>query len=175
MPLRTAHRVSWIDLDDPEAPKDDLRIRAAAKGATLIARGEGLHMGVNRGVSEVFACCTSGGAKQLGQILRLTVGQSGKPDMIELFFESENTDQFNFGDNLTVAANGHLIVCEDQYTDVVDNHIRGITPDGRAYNLAKLHAQTELAGGCFSPDGKVLFVNAYGPTATLAITGPWVA
>lgn len=175
MPLRKAYAVSWIDLDQPEAPKDDLRIRAAAKGATLIARGEGLHMGVNRGVSEVFACCTSGGAKQLGQILRLTVGQSGKPDMIELFFESESTDQFNFGDNLTVAANGHLIVCEDQYTDVVDNHIRGITPDGRAYNLARLHAQTELAGGCFSPDGKVLFVNAYGPTATLAITGPWVA
>jgi secreted PhoX family phosphatase len=167
--------VSWIDLDEPEAPKDDLRIRAAAKGATLIARGEGLHMGVNRGVSEVFACCTSGGAKQLGQILKLTPGLAGKPDTIELFFESESTDQFNFGDNLTVAPSGHLIVCEDQYTEVQQNHIRGITPDGRAYTLALLKAQTELAGGCFSPDGKWLFVNVYGPTATLAITGPWAA
>jgi secreted PhoX family phosphatase len=175
MPLRKAYPVAWIDLDDPEAPKDDLRIRAAAKGATLIARGEGLHMGVKRGVSEVFACCTSGGAKQLGQILRLTVGQAGAPDMIELFFESENTEQFNFGDNLTVAPSGHLIVCEDQYTEMQENHIRGITPDGHAYTVALMRAQTELAGGCFSPDGKVLFVNAYGPTATLAITGPWVA
>ncbi len=175
MPVGQPYRVSWIDLDDVEAPKDDLRLRAVAKGAALVARGEGLHMGVNRGTSEVFACCTSGGAKELGQILKLTPGPAGKPDMIELFFESESTDQFNFGDNLTVAPNGHLIVCEDQYTVIVDNHIRGITPDGRAYNLARLKAQTELAGGCFSPDGKVLFVNAYGPTATLAITGPWAA
>lgn len=92
-----------------------------------------------------------------------------------MFFESESEAQFNYGDNLTVAPNGHLIVCEDQYTDVVDNHIRGITPDGLTYTFARLNAQTELAGGCFSPDGNVLFVNAYSPTATLAITGPWAA
>lgn len=165
------YRVSWVDLDDVEAPKDDLRQRAAAKGAALVARGEGLHMGENA----VFACCTSGGAKQLGQILKLTPGLAGAPDMVELFFESESTAQFNYGDNLTVAPNGHLIVCEDQYTDVVDNHIRGITPVGTAYDLARLTAQTELAGACFSPDGKVLFVNVYSPTATLAITGPWAA
>jgi len=175
MPVGKSYRVSWVDLDDVEAPKDDLRQRAAAKGAALVARGEGLHMGVSRKASEVYACCTSGGAMELGQILKLTIGGAGQPDTLELFFESDSTDQFNFGDNLTVAPSGHLIVCEDQYTDVVDNHIRGITPDGRAYNLAKLRAQTELAGGCFSPDGKVLFVNAYGPTATLAITGPWLA
>ena len=175
MPVGQPHRVSWVDLDDVEAPKDDLRQRAAAKGAALVARGEGLHMGVNRGKSEGFACCTSGGAKQLGQILKLTPGLAGAPDMVELFFESESKDQFDYGDNLTVAPNGHLIVCEDQYTAITNNHIRGITPAGQAYTLARLTAQTELAGGCFSPDCKTLFVNAYGPTATLAITGPWAA
>jgi hypothetical protein len=171
MPVGQSFKVRWVDLDDVEAPKDDLRQRAAAKGAALVARGEGLHMGERA----VFACCTSGGAKQLGQILKLTPGLAGAPDSVELFFESESEAQFNYGDNLAVAPNGHLIVCEDQYTDVVDNHIRGITPDGRAYTLARLTAQTELAGGCFSPDSKWLFVNAYGPTATLAITGPWAA
>jgi secreted PhoX family phosphatase len=35
--------------------------------------------------------------------------------------------------------------------------------------------QTELAGGCFSPDGKWFFVNAYSPTVTVAISGPWAA
>ena len=169
MPLRQSYRVSWVDLDDVEAPKDDLRQRAVAKGAALVARGEGLHMGDDA----VFACCTSGGVKQLGQILKLTPGVAGLSDRVELFFESESTDQFNYGDNLTVAPNGHLIVCEDQYTDVVNNHIRGITPAGEAYDLARLTAQTELAGGCFSPGGKVLFVNVYSPTKTLAITGPW--
>ena len=94
-------------------------------------------------------------------------------DEIELFFESTSEQQFNYGDNLVVAPNGHLIVCEDQYTDVVDNHLRGITPDGRAYALGRLRLQTEPAGACFSPDGKWMFVNAYSPTRTLAITGPW--
>ncbi|MBA4052876.1 MAG: phosphatase, partial [Erythrobacter sp.] len=138
MPVGKPMRVSWVDLDDVEAPRDDLRQRAAAKGAALLARGEGLHMGVGRGQSEVFACCTSGGAKQLGQIFKLTVGGAGQPDMVELFFESESTEQFNYGDNLTVAPSGHLIVCEDQYTAVQENHIRGITPDGRAYTIALL-------------------------------------
>ena len=171
MPVGKRYPVSWVDLDGVEAPADDLRQRAAAKGAALVARGEGLHMGENA----VFACCTSGGAKRLGQILKLTPGLAGAPDMVELFFESESTDQFNYGDNLCVAPNGHLIVCEDQYTDVVDNHIRGITPAGAAYDVARLTAQTELAGACFSPDGTWLFVNVYSPTATLAITGPWTA
>ncbi|MCL9982929.1 MAG: DUF839 domain-containing protein [Erythrobacter sp.] len=171
MQVGQPYRVSWVDLDEVEAPEDDLRQRAAAKGAALVARGEGLHMGEDA----VFACCTNGGAKKLGQILKLTPGLAGAPDTVELFFESQSTDQFNYGDNLTVAPSGHLIVCEDQYTEVQENHIRGITPDGRAYTLALLRAQTELAGGCFSPDGKWLFVNVYSPTATLAITGPWAA
>jgi hypothetical protein len=175
MPVGARFPVSWVDLDAVESPRDDLRQRAAAKGAALVARGEGLHMGVSRGAPEVFACATNGGAKKLGQILKLTPGIAGAPDMIELFFESESTDQFNYGDNLAVAPSGHLIVCEDQYTEVQDNHIRGIAPDGSAYNLARLIAQTELAGGCFSPDGKWLFVNVYSPAVTLAITGPWAA
>ena len=165
------HTVRWIDCDDVESPNDDLRSRAAAKGAALVARGEGIHTGTD----EIFVCSTNGGQRKLGQILRLVPGTGGEPDQIELFFESQSKDQFNYGDNLTVGPNGHLIVCEDQYTEVVDNHLRGITPDGRAYSLGRLRMQTELAGGCFSPDGKWFFVNAYSPTRTLAVTGPWAA
>lgn len=171
MPLRRAYDVSWVDLDDVEAPKDDLRTRAAAQGAALIARGEGLHMGDG----DLYICSTSGGVAKLGQIFRFVPGSGAQPDRVELFFESDNPAQFNFGDNLTVAPNGHLFVCEDQYTEVVDNHVRGVTPDGRPYTFARLRTQTELAGGCFSPDGKWFFVNAYSPTRTVAITGPWTA
>jgi len=171
MPVGRGYDVRWIDLSDVEAPADDLRRRAAAAGAALIARGEGLHMGAG----EMFACATSGGAKGLGQVFRLVPGRRGASDRFELFFESESEEQFNYGDNLCVAPNGHLIVCEDQYTEVVDNHLRGITPAGRAYDFARLRTQTELAGACFSPDGRWLFVNVYSPTATLAIMGPWAA
>ena len=162
-------RVSWVDLEGVEAPEDDLRYQAAAKGASLIARGEGIHMGEG----EAFICSTSGGDAGLGQIFKLSLSASGNDDRLALFFESVSHHQFNFGDNLTVAPNGHLVVCEDQYTINVDNHLRGITADGYAYPIARLNLQTELAGACFSPDGKTLFVNVYAPTKTLAITGPW--
>jgi hypothetical protein len=171
MAVGTRHAVRWIDCENVEAPQDDLRHRAATRGAALVARGEGIHMGTDA----LFVCSTNGGQRKLGQIFRLVPGRGTAADTIELFFESEREDQFNYGDNLTVGPNGHLIVCEDQYTDVVDNHLRGITPDGRAYPFGRLRMQTELAGGCFSPDGRWFFVNAYSPTRTLAVTGPWAA
>ena len=94
-------------------------------------------------------------------------------DAAQLFFESTGVAEYSFGDNLTIAPNGHLVVCEDQYTPAAVNHLRGITPEGTAYPLARLRLETELAGACFSPDGRVLFVNVFHPTKTLAITGPW--
>jgi secreted PhoX family phosphatase len=172
--------VDWIDLHTPESPNDDLRVQGYKAGATLFARGEGLHWG-NK---ELYFCCTNGGAKQLGQIMRYQP-QGAKADSasnsqasggrLQLFVESDDANLYNFGDNLTVSPNGHLIVCEDQYTEIVDNHLRGVTPEGDIYNVAKLHAQTELAGACFTNDGSVLFVNMYSPSKTLAITGPWMA
>ncbi len=170
MPLATWFDVEWIALDNPESPNDDLRARGYEKGAALFARGEGIHWGEN----ELYFCCTNGGQKQLGQVMKLVPSADGKQDKLQLFLESEDKNLYNFGDNLTVCPNGHLLVCEDQYTDIVDNHLRGVTPNGEVYNFAKLHAQTELAGACFSPDGNTLFVNIYSPTKTLAITGPWL-
>jgi len=164
----------WVDLDNPESPEDDLRVRGHELGATLFARGEGVHWADN----ELYFTCTNGGGKQLGQIMRYQpqyeLNQSEqRGGRIQLFLESSNANDFNYGDNLTVTPQGHLLVCEDQYTDVVDNHLRGVTPNGEVYDFAKLNRQTELAGACFSPDGSTLFVNIYSPTMTLAITGPW--
>ncbi len=161
--------VQWIDLGDVESPKDDLRHRGAAAGAAIFARGEGIHMG--RG--ELYVCCTSGGAAQMGQIFRLRPGRRGQPDRLDLFFQSTGAHEFNYGDNLTVMPGGNLLVCEDQYTPVVDNHLRMITPAGKAVDFGRLRVQTELAGACFSPDGQSLFVNCFSPTKTLMIRGPW--
>lgn len=161
--------VRWVDLDDVEAPDDDLRLRGAASGASLFARGEGIWMGKG----ELYFACTNGGSAKLGQIFRLKPGQ--KQDQLQLFFESTDPNQFNYGDNLTVAPNGHIIVCEDQYTDDAVNYLRGINTDGAAYPLGRLRLKTELAGACFAPDGRTLFLNIYSPTRTLAITGPWAA
>lgn len=167
-PMQPA-RVRWIDLDGTDSRDDDLRNRGAAKGALLFARGEGIHMGNG----ELYFTCTSGGAAKLGQVMRYRPAGGHGADSLELFFESTSPDQFHYGDNLTVAPNGHLFVCEDQPGAAVDNYIRGITPAGAAYPFARLRLQTELAGACFSPDGRTFFVNVFSPTRTLAITGPW--
>jgi len=177
LPVRRGASARWIGLSETDSPGDDLRLRGAAAGATLFARGEGIHMG--RG--ELYFTATSGGAARLGQVMRYRPSPlEGRPDearrpgTLDLFFESTSRDQFHYGDNLTVGPNGHLFVCEDQPGITVDNHIRGIRPDGTAYAFARLRMQTELAGACFSPDGRILFVNAYSPTRTIAISGPFI-
>ena len=170
------YRVKWVPLSEPESPNDDLRKQGAAKGAALFARGEGIFWGKG----ELFFACTNGGAAKYGQIFRYRPavneglsGESDAPGMIDLFMESTNAAFYNYGDNIAVMPNGHLLVCEDQYTDISDNHIRGVDGAGRTYMIAKSRVQTEFAGGCFSPDGSTLFVNLMEPTTTLAIRGPW--
>jgi secreted PhoX family phosphatase len=172
-----APAVRWIDLEDVESPQDDLRGRGREAGAAIFARGEGIHAGNG----ELYFTCTSGGAKKLGQIFRYIpspdegrTGETIQPGRLHLFLESHDASVFDYGDNLTVAPNGHLIVCEDRL-DRKPNHLRGVTPDGKVYTLALLRAKTELAGVCFAPGGQTMFVNMYRPGRTLAIRGPWGA
>ncbi len=167
-------RGSWITLDDPQSPADDLRHRGAAMGAAVFSRGEGIWMGAG----ELYFTATSGGAAGEGQIFRLRPAPHGGPqstDALDLFYESRSAADYSFGDNLCIAPFGDLVVCEDQYGDTVDNYLRGITPAGQAYALGRLRLQTETAGACFSPDGRVMFLNIYSPAMTIAITGPWPA
>jgi secreted PhoX family phosphatase len=156
------HEARWIDLDGVEALDDDLRIRGAAGGATVFARGEGLWMGDG----EMYFCCTSGGAAKLGQIFRLRPASAG-PDRLQLFFESTSTDQLNFGDNLTVSPHGHLVVCEDQYTKEVSNHLRWITPAGEAWPLAPTGSTANLPGRASLP------MVRYCSSMSTPRPGPW--
>lgn len=166
------HNARWIDLEETHSPEDDLRLRGYKDGAVIFARGEGIIWGDD----ELYFCCTNGGPKNIGQVMRYvpsqTEGTQSHEGKIQLFFESVDKKSFGLGDNLTVAPNGHLIVCEDHY-DTTDNHMRGITPDGQVYTFAKLNVDSETAGVCFSPNGETMFVNIQQPTMTLAITGPW--
>jgi uncharacterized protein len=173
-PLKKTFAVSWIDMDNVEAPDNDLRLRAYQQGAARFARGEGIWHGKN----ELFFACTSGGKKGTGQIFRYVPskyeGQAREKDApakLELFLEPNDVNTFQNCDNLTIAPWGDVIICEDKH----DARIIGITPAGKTYEIAKNvgYRQSEFAGPVFSPSGKTLFVNIQSPGLTLAINGPW--
>lgn len=167
--------VRWIDLDEVESPKDDLRQRGHAAGAVMFARGEGVHLANGPdGGCDVFFTCTSGGERRLGQIFRLTSQPGAGADRLQLFLESRDTRVLDYADNIAIAPSGRLVVCEDR-VGLSPNHLKVVTPAGRVCALGRLRMRTELAGACFSPDGRFLFVNAYSPGRTFAIEGPWAA
>ncbi|MBT6155737.1 MAG: DUF839 domain-containing protein [Planctomycetaceae bacterium] len=166
--------VEWIDMEEIDSPKDDLRYRGHEAGAASFARGEGIWTGKE----EVYFACTSGGEKKAGQIWRYvpsphegTAREKDHPGTLELFIEPNDTELLHNADNLTIAASGDLIVCED-HSDTPCRLV-GVTPKGDLYLLAQNHLDTELAGACFSPDGSTLFVNLQKAGLTVAITGKW--
>ena len=170
--------VVWIDVDDVESPAGDLRKRGRAAGAAIFNGGEGVHFADG----EMYLTAKGAGPIERGQILRYVpsrdegkAGERRRPGRIQLFLESTDEKTMNMGDNLTVAPWGHLIVCEDNYSAELRNHLKGVTPDGKVYAIGRnvFQGNSELAGCCFSPDASVLFVNIQYPGITLAIRGPW--
>ena len=177
--LRSAKlAVRWIDLEEIDSPKDDLRRRGFANGAACFARNEGMWYGNEA----VYFAATMGGFKQKGQLWKYipsefegTAKESDAPGLLELFVEPDDGSIIENADNVTVSPWGDLIVCEDEVDPGDDiNHLLGVTPDGEVYKFARnALSKTEFAGATFSPDGSTLFVNLQGSGVTLAITGPW--
>lgn len=173
-PQKKKFKVHWIDLDNVDAPENDLRIRGYQNGAARFSRGEGIWYGTG----ELFFACTDGGHNRNGQIFRYIPSEfegqpleKESPAQLELFIESHDIDTFQNCDNLTIAPWGDVIICEDK----ADARIIGITPQGHSYIIAKNvgYRKSEFAGPVFSPSGNTLFVNIQTPGLTLAITGPW--
>ena len=168
--------IHWIEVTDPASPKDDLRIREFEKGAARFARAEGIFY--DKGA--LYLCCTNGGPEKRGQIFRILPENDQHPDpMVELFLEPGKSDLLTSGDNLCVAPNGDLIICEDLIDPFKQKqfpHLRGVTPGGQIFTLARNpdgKNKYEFCGSTFSPDGSILFVNIQALDQTFAIKGPW--
>lgn len=168
------HDVEWIDMDEVESPKNDLRYRGFEAGAARFARAEGMWYGNDA----VYFACTNGGKEKKGQIWRYVpsaeegkAGEANAPGKLELFVEPNDGALIDNADNLTVSPFGDLIVCEDGSGK---QFLVGITPKGEIYKFARnVKSSSEMAGAAFSPDGSTLFVNIQHDHLTLAITGPW--
>lgn len=167
----------WIDLDNVDGSENDLRKRGAAKGAAMFARGEGL-----TAAGDYFAfTCSIGGPQRLGQVFAYqpspgegTSEELRTPGKLTLIAQADEAALLHNCDNLTMAPWGDLIVCEDTVDNSNHCALVGIRPDASQYLIANnAYSDSELAGVCFSPDGKTLFVNIQYPGKTIAIVGPW--
>lgn len=164
-------KVRWLDLENTDSPEDDLRVRGHAAGAALFARGEG----ICHGPGGLYFTCTSGGAIGAGQIFRYrpATDEANGAGELELFVESTDRSKLENCDNLTAAPWGDLVVCEDAKAPCA---LVGVTPTAGLYAFAENnYNDSELAGVCFAPDGRTLFVNIQGSGLTLAISGPFPA
>jgi uncharacterized protein len=166
--------VSWVDIENPESPGDDLRVQGFSKGAARFSRGEGAWAAPEA----IWFIATDGGTARKGQIFRYipspyegTRFEERFPGKLELFLEPNDASILDNPDNVCHTPWGDVFIMED---GPGPNSVRGVTLDGQTYELARnvLNAG-ELAGGCFSYEGSTLFVNMQSPGITFAITGPW--
>ncbi len=166
--------VHWLELEDVDTDRNDLRIRGYKLGAARFGSGEG----INYSNGLVYFDCTNGGPRANGQIWRYkpspfegTDQEKDSPGQLELFFEPDDARIMEHPDQLTVAPWGDLLICEDGEGD---QFMLGITDKKNIYRFARSAVrESELAGVCFSPDLSTMFLNNHAIGLTLAITGPW--
>lgn len=167
----------WVDIADADPAQGGPTTvfdQGHALGGARFARLEGCWYGDD----SIYFHATNGGDAQVGQVWRYRPRGPDRGDLL-LVFESPGREVLDYPDNITVSPRGGIVICED---GEAEQYLRGLTPAGAIFDLGRnLLNETEFAGACFSPDGRVLFVNIMGSTVdsgleegrTLAIRGPW--
>ena len=173
--LGTALPVTWVEIEDPDPAgagldRNLVYKEGADKGGAAFDRLEGCWYGNGR----IFFTATRGGDERLGQVWEYRP-EGADEGVLTLLFESPDAALMAAPDNVCVSPRGGLIVCEDNREGI--QHIRGLTKDGRIFDVARdvagIAYRGEFAGATFSPDGETLFVNMQRPGLTYAIWGPW--
>jgi uncharacterized protein len=158
--------VHWVDVDDPDPSEDTVRLQAQARGAAVFRRNEGLWLHGD----DLFLTATPGGPLGRGQIFRVRHTPEANAHL-ELIAVVEDTAVLDMPDNLTVSPSGHVYAAED---GLEGKYLRRIGLDGTVADVARnALSLSELAGPCFAPDGKTLFLNIQHDGITLAISGPF--
>ena len=167
--------VEWVDIVDFHAKKNTTKYQGSIQGASPFNGSEG----IITDKKSVFFTCKDGGYKEHGQIFRYypskyegTAKEVEQPGILELFYESKNKDEYWGGDNIVIAPWGDLIICEDNGSRGCK--LLGINNHGSIYVIGQVEdSSSEIAGVCFSPDGKNMFLNIQDEGRTIAIFGDW--
>ena len=162
--------VEWVRIKDPLAKSTKTKIQGKKIGASIFNGGEGIIFTNDKNMtSNIFFTCKKGGKAGLGQIWKYSPVNSE----ISLFYESDNASNLWEGDNINITPWGDLIICEDNGSNACK--LIGCTPNGTLYPLGRVagNSSSEIAGICFSPDGKNMYLNIQDRGKTIAVTGDW--
>ncbi|WP_030863229.1 alkaline phosphatase PhoX [Streptomyces sp. NRRL F-2747] len=174
--------VEWVPVPDPSAARTPIRFQDFGPGGITHAQKlEGCYWG-DGGVHFVssYARRLEGApADHHGQVwfhdpLRSTI-------RLDVLFGPATDVRLpgDSPDNICPAPDGGLMVCEDGGGD---QYVFGVTPGGEVYPMARNADDIgrpgapewgEFAGVTFAPGGRTMYVNAYTPGTTFAVTGPW--
>jgi secreted PhoX family phosphatase len=199
-----AFPVRWVTIEDPD-PNVDIGApstfqQGLAGGGANFRRLEGCWYGA----SKIYFVSTTGGPDIAapngtgigeGQVFEY----DPKSESLRIIYVSPAQSALENPDNIVVAPDGSILVCEDNsggttnpgerlvwlypktgqlFTFALNNmdfSAAGLgalqRPSGSVFNTNL--KQSEWAGAVFSPDGRWLFVNIQAPGVTFAITGPW--
>ncbi|MEU2024021.1 alkaline phosphatase PhoX [Streptomyces sp. NPDC016469] len=174
--------VEWVPVPDPQAVETPIRFQDfGRKGITHGQKLEGCYWGGScvYFVSSFAHSAEGSAADHYGQVWRydphrrrLTLVIAFGPDT-DLQLPGESPD------NITLAPDGGLMVCEDGGGA---QHVFGLTRRGEVYAMARGRQNIgtpeepewgEFAGVTFAPDCGTMYVNVYTPGTTFAVTGPW--
>ncbi len=169
-------KVRWVKLEDIDPEEDTLRFEAQSKGAAVFWRGEGAWYDKGK---HYWVCSGAGDAAE-GQVWCY----DPKQETVTMIVESTDENLLDGPDNMTVAPDGTIYLCEDGSgnSDNPDapnfsQYIVGVDKSGGLFQVAHNvipDDTSEFAGACFSPDGRYMYVNSQGIGITYAIKGPWV-
>jgi uncharacterized protein len=171
----------WVDIDDPDPATLTGSTRVFAQGRAKGGASFGRLEGAWWGDDSCYFVSTSGGAAGAGQVWQYRPLSASRGQLL-LVFESPGASVLDAPDNICVSPRGGIVLCEDGGSGD-GQYLRGLTLTGQIFDLARTDSSqdTEFAGACFSPDGRILFFNQQGSTArvggepgiTFALWGPW--
>lgn len=161
--------VEWVKLEDVDPDADTLRFEAQAKGAAIFYRGEGAWYSDGK---HYFVCSNAGDAGE-GQVW----AYDPKAETVTMVVESTEENLLDGPDNITVARDGTLYLCEDGSGGIpgapnYSQRIVGVDASGGLFTFALNvipNNTSEFAGACFSQNGKFMYVNSQGAGITYAI------
>ena len=185
--------VEWVKIQEPDPDMPDepsVFHQGFEQGGASFRRLEGCWYGGGK----IYFVSTSGGPVGEGQVFEY----DPKGETLRLIYASTDATILEHPDNLVVAPDGSLILCEDGGSEKNEaERLLLLRRNGEIFTLALNNIdftsaglgsynrpesgrtftedlrQSEWAGATFSPDGKWLFANIQNPGITFAITGPW--